>query len=41
MGINILHLSCSSEETRYAYISKHNLKCEKQVIFLMITYSKK
>ena len=31
----------NTKEIRYSYKSKHNLKCENQVILLMITYGKK
>ena len=38
---NILYVLHNSEEIRHAYISKHNLTCENQIILLMITDGKK
>ena len=37
----ILFVAYNTEEIRLAYKSKHNLKRENQVIFLMITDGKK
>ena len=38
---NILYVSHNTEEIRYAYKSKHNLKRRNQVILLMITHDEK
>ena len=40
-ALNILYVPYNSNETRSAYVSKHNLKQENQVILLMITDGKK
>ena len=39
--LNILYVPQNTEEIRHAYRSKYNLKCENQVILLMITDGKK
>ena len=39
--LNVLYVPYNSEKIRYAYKSNHNKECENQVIFLMITDSKK
>ena len=36
IAINILYAPHNTEDIRHAYKSKHNLKCENQVILLMI-----
>ena len=41
IALNILYLLYNTEKIRPAYISKHNLKRENQVILLMITDGKK
>ena len=38
---SILYVSHNTEEVRYAYKSKYNLKRRNQVILLMITYDEK
>ena len=37
ISLNILYGPYDTDEIRHAYKSKHNLKCENQVILLMIT----
>ena len=37
IALNILYMSQNTEEIRHAYKSKHNLKRQNQVIFLMMT----
>ena len=41
IALNILYISYTTEEIKHAYMSKHNLKHENQVIFLMITDGEK
>ena len=41
IALNILYVPYNTEELRYAYKSKYNLKCENQVILLMIPNGKK
>ena len=41
IALNILYVPYNTEEIRYAYKSKCNLKHENQVILLMITDGKK
>ena len=41
IALNILYVPHNTEEKRHAYKSKHNLKCENQVILLMITDGEK
>ena len=41
IALNILFVPYNTEETRHAYKSKYNLKCENQVILLMITDGEK
>ena len=41
IALNILFVSYNIEKIRLAYKSKHNFKCENQVILLMITDGKK
>ena len=35
--LNVLHVPYNTEEIRRAYKSKYNLKCENEVVLLMIT----
>ena len=37
ISLNILYVPYNTDEIRHAYKSNHNLKCENQVILLMIT----
>ena len=37
MVLNVLHVPCNTKKIRHGYKSKYNLKCENQVILLMIT----
>ena len=37
IALNILYVPRNTKEIRHTYKSKHNLKCENQVILLMIT----
>ena len=41
IALNILHVPHNTKEVRHAYKSKYNLKCENQVILLMITDGEK
>ena len=41
IALNILYVPYNTEEIKHAYKSKHNLKCENQVILLMIADCKK
>ena len=41
IALNVLYVPYNSKEIRLAYFSKNNLKCKNQVIFLIITDSKK
>ena len=41
IALNILFLPYNTKQIRLVYKSKHNVKHEPQVIFLMITYGKK
>ena len=41
IALNILYVPYNTEEIRHAYKSKYNLKCENQVILLLITDGKK
>ena len=41
IALNILHVPHNTKEVRHAYKSKYNLKCENQVILLMITNGEK
>ena len=41
IALNILYVPHNTEKIRHAYKSKHNLKHENQVIFLMITDGEK
>ena len=41
IALNILFVPYNIEKIRLAYKSKHNLKCDNQVIFLMNTDGKK
>ena len=41
LALNILFVSYNAENVRLAHKSKHNFKCENQVIFLTITDGKK
>ena len=41
IALNILYVPHNTEKVRHAYKSKYNLKCENQVILLMITDGEK
>ena len=41
IAVNILYVPLNTEEIRHAYKSKYNLKCENQVILLIITGGEK
>ena len=41
IALNILYIPHNTEEIRYSYKSKHNLKLQNRVILLMITYGEK
>ena len=41
IALNILFVPHSAKQIRHAHKSKHNFKCENQVILLMITDGKK
>ena len=40
IALNILYILCNTKTINVAYRSKHNNKCKKQVILLMISNGK-